>query len=74
MPSFNLGEGSGLNKITGFRIQVTGRRGTRSSKQIFSYGKLDTGSPGSSYVDFARSQYVLKKGVTGVKVWVGYSQ
>ncbi len=72
-PSPCLSQETGLNKITGFRIQVTGRRGTRSAKQILSYGKLDTGSTGSSYVDFARSHFVHKKGVTGVKVWVGYS-
>ncbi|KAJ3087763.1 hypothetical protein HK102_010342 [Quaeritorhiza haematococci] len=74
LPSPPLSQETAQGKVTGFRIQVTGRRGTRSSKQIVSYGKLDTGSAGHSYVDFGRSHYVHKKGATGVKVWIGYSR
>ena len=62
------------NKISGFMIQVKGRRGTRSSKQVLLHGKLNLGERDSEFADFARSYYVHKKGVTGVKVWVGYNR
>ncbi|KAJ3186659.1 hypothetical protein HDU85_007479 [Gaertneriomyces sp. JEL0708] len=73
-PSPTLSQGKSLGKITGFRIEVTGRRGTRSSTQRLAYGRLGTGDIGGSTVDFARSLYVHKKGVTGVKVWIGYGR
>jgi ribosomal protein S3 len=73
-PSYCLSNATSLGKITGYRIEVTGRRGTRSSKQTVSHGKIDNPDIGASYADFARSWYVHKKGVSGVKVWVGYSK
>ncbi|TPX66251.1 hypothetical protein SpCBS45565_g04587 [Spizellomyces sp. 'palustris'] len=74
LPSPTLDAKSAIGKITGFRIEVTGRRGTRSSTQRFAYGKLGTGNVGGAYVDFARSLYVHKKGATGIKVWIGYGR
>ncbi|KAJ3020919.1 hypothetical protein HKX48_009523 [Thoreauomyces humboldtii] len=74
LPSPSLAKETQLGKITGFRIEVTGRRGTRSATQRFGYGRLGTGNVGGAYVDFAKSLYVHKKGVTGVKVWIGYGR
>ncbi|TPX60222.1 hypothetical protein PhCBS80983_g01895 [Powellomyces hirtus] len=74
LPSPSLANGTHLGKITGFRIEVTGRRGTRSATTRFGYGRLGTGNVGAAYVDFARSLLVNKKGATGVKVWIGYGR
>ncbi|KAI8928257.1 hypothetical protein BC831DRAFT_497484 [Entophlyctis helioformis] len=70
-----LAQGSSLGKIIGFRIESKGRRGTRTSRQVVDYGRMDTGMVGALdgvFVDFGRSVYVNKKGATGVKVWVTY--
>ncbi|KAI8588151.1 hypothetical protein BDZ88DRAFT_422703 [Geranomyces variabilis] len=74
LPSPALSKQTQLGKITGFRIEVTGRRGTRSSTQRFAYGRLGTGNVGGAYVDFAKSVWVNKKGATGVKVYIGYGR
>ena len=71
-PSSPLLNGSASGKIMGFRIQVKGRKGSRSVKQIVSYGKLDSNNSGKSFVDFGRSVYVHKRGSTGIKVTIGY--
>ncbi|KAI9096574.1 hypothetical protein DFS34DRAFT_650667 [Phlyctochytrium arcticum] len=73
LPSPTLSSASALGKITGFRMEITGRRGSRSSTQRFAYGRLGT-TDMNSYVDFGKSYFVHKKGVTGVKVWVGYGR
>ncbi|KAI8821029.1 uncharacterized protein EV422DRAFT_506249 [Fimicolochytrium jonesii] len=74
MPSPTLQNGNAVGKITGFRIEVTGRRGNRSATQRYGYGRLGSGSVADSYVDFAKSLLVNKKGSTGVKVWIGYGR
>ncbi|KAL2913647.1 hypothetical protein HK105_206807 [Polyrhizophydium stewartii] len=71
-----LEHGTSLGKILGFRIVVKGRRGTRTSKQVVSFGRMDTGATAALdgvFVDYGRSHYVNKKGSTGVKAWVTYS-
>ena len=63
-------------RITGFRIQIKGRNGSRSSRKVVSYGSIANGKSGSitgSMVDYGSSHFVHpKRGVTGVKVWIGY--
>ena len=76
-PSPTLFTSSAIGKITGFRITVSGRRGTRSVKQTLSCGSIGSSKggpskPGGGRVDFAVSSWVHKKGQSGVKVWVGY--
>ena len=61
-------------KITGLRIELRGRRGTRSAKQYYAVGRLDTSDVGSAFVDFGKAMYTHSKGTSGVKVWVGYGQ
>ena len=63
-------------RITGFRIQIKGRNGSRSARKVVSYGSISNGRSGSitgSMVDYGYSHFVHpKRGVTGVKVWIGY--
>ncbi|KAI9209557.1 uncharacterized protein BJ171DRAFT_453703 [Polychytrium aggregatum] len=73
-PSEALETGMALGKITGFRIQVKGRRGTRSVTNLVHYGSLGAGDIHNAYTDFGRSLFITKRGVTGVKVWVGYAK
>jgi hypothetical protein len=72
-PNLSLLQGSALGKITGFRIEAKGRKGSRSQTQVVHYGKLGRGDIAKSCVDFGKSFYVHKKGVTGIKVTIGYS-
>jgi ribosomal protein S3 len=58
--------------VLGYRIIVTGRRGSRSSKQVVSFGRLDS-RVGASWLDFGSSHLVTKKGAMGVRVWILYS-
>jgi hypothetical protein len=62
-------------KVTGFRIEVKGRMGSRSRRDVVQYGKFgfsrSAGVKGSM-VDFARGLYITKRGTTGVKVYVAY--
>jgi hypothetical protein len=73
-PSSTLGKESNAGKIAGYRIEVNGRRGSRSVKSVVSYGKLDSKDLVGSGVDFARSHFVTKRGSTGVKVWIAYAK
>ncbi|KAJ3288680.1 hypothetical protein HK104_008036 [Borealophlyctis nickersoniae] len=73
-PSNLLDAGSSAGKILGFRIQLKGRVGTRSRKQMFFYGKLEQRESDRSHVDFAKSQFTAKNGANGVKVWVAYGR
>ena len=61
-------------KVVGFRIEVKGRTGSRSARRCLAYGSLASGKVGmfGSFVDFGKSSYVTKRGVSGVKVWVQY--
>jgi hypothetical protein len=65
-----------LGRIQGFRIEIKGRNGSRSSRKVLSYGKLNTGRLDpitGSMVDYGCSAYTNpKRGVVGVKVWVSY--
>ncbi|KAJ1554952.1 hypothetical protein HK096_011256 [Nowakowskiella sp. JEL0078] len=63
-----------LQKISGFRIQVNGKRGTRASKSVVFYGRMVTGDSDKTLVDFSLTSYTDKKGSTGVRVWVGYER
>ena len=72
-PIQQLTNASALGKITGFRLQVSGRKTTRTQSETVRYGRLATGQQGQSYVDFGRSSYVTRRGVTGVKVWISYA-
>jgi hypothetical protein len=74
-PIASLENESSMGKIVGFRIEVKGRVGSRSMRRAVNYGSLDVGKIGpmtGTYVDFGRSNYVTKRGVTGVKVWIAY--
>lgn len=73
-PHYALTHETGLNRILGFRIEVKGRRGSRSMKSGLSYGRLDRSAAGSSHVDFAKSFFVSKRGISGVKVWINYGK
>jgi hypothetical protein len=67
---------SPIGKVIGFRIEVKGRTGSRSARRIMHYGVLNSGKTGAmtgSYLDFAKSTYVTKRGATGVKVWIAYA-
>ncbi|KAJ3413411.1 hypothetical protein HDV05_008052 [Chytridiales sp. JEL 0842] len=72
-PLSTLSNSTPLNKVCGFRIEVNGRRGTRANRQVMHYGKLFTKDSDRSFVDFGRSGYFNKKGASGVRVWIGYS-
>lgn len=72
-PNACLTAGSALGKVLGYRIIVTGRRGSRSSKQVISFGKLDSRKISSSWLDYGSSHLVTKKGSMGVRVWILYS-
>jgi hypothetical protein len=72
-PNPCLLEGNALGKITGFRIEVKGRKGSRSVRQLVSYGKIGSSDISKTCVDFAKSYFVQKKGASGVKVTIGYS-
>ncbi|TPX44212.1 hypothetical protein SeMB42_g04413 [Synchytrium endobioticum] len=72
-PVQQLANVSALGKIVGFRIQVSGRKTTRTATDTVRYGRLATGQQGQSHVDFGRSSYVTRRGVTGVKVWISYA-
>lgn len=76
-PSTHLSSGDPLGKVTGFRIQIKGRKGSRRVKQVFSFGALNIGKLGvleGSHVDFGRSTiFSPRQGIRSVKVWVGYS-
>ncbi|KAJ3361466.1 spermatogenesis-associated protein 17 [Kappamyces sp. JEL0680] len=53
-----------LGRICGFRIEVKGRNGSRSSRKVVSYGSLSSGKIGSitgSMVDFGKSYFVHPK-------------
>lgn len=72
----NDDEGNIESRITGFRIQVKGRSGSRSTKKVVSYGYLanrKAGAINGSMVDYGYAQFTdPKRGTTGVKVWIGY--
>jgi hypothetical protein len=59
-------------KITGFRIQVKGRRGLRSQKSVLTFGKMGIKEMDRTFVDFGRTAFVGRRGSNGVKVWIGY--
>lgn len=73
-PVMSMENETSVGRVTGFRIEVKGRSGSRSLRRVLSYGSLDSGrvGPFGSMVDFAKSSYVTKRGVTGVKVWIAY--
>ncbi|KAJ3214330.1 hypothetical protein HDU67_001771 [Dinochytrium kinnereticum] len=73
-PSPLLATHSPVGKVTGFRIEVNGRRGTRAMRQVMHYGKLATKDSYNSHVDYGRASYYNKKGSTGVRIWVGYGR
>jgi hypothetical protein len=73
-PSTTLAKEVAAGKIAGYRIEVNGRRGSRSVKSVVSYGRLASKDLVGSGVDFARSHFVTKRGSTGVKVWIAYGQ
>ncbi|KAJ3055012.1 hypothetical protein HK097_000091 [Rhizophlyctis rosea] len=73
-PYRTFDSGSPVGKILGFRLEVKGRRGSRSMRQTYSYGKLGVGDIAGTELDFARSVFVNKKGASGVKVWVAYGR
>ncbi|KAJ3041125.1 hypothetical protein HDV00_009839 [Rhizophlyctis rosea] len=73
-PCSTFDSGSPVNRILGFKIQSKGRRGDRSVKQVYSYGKLAQTDTANSMMDFARSHFITKKGATGVKVWITYGR
>lgn len=73
-PSETLKNNESVGKIVGFRLQVKGRRGSRSKKDVFGYGTLGLGDIGSYFVDFGRSHYITKRGAIGVRVWVSYAK
>ncbi|KXS19589.1 hypothetical protein M427DRAFT_132078 [Gonapodya prolifera JEL478] len=65
----------GEGKITGFRVELSGRRGLRSARSRVAYGRLGTNSYGTTHVDFGRAYYVSRRaGTMGVRVWVGYER
>ncbi|KAJ3328352.1 hypothetical protein HDU76_010127 [Blyttiomyces sp. JEL0837] len=74
LPSPTYATQNSVGKITGFRIEVNGRRGTRTNKQILYYGKLATKDSARTFVDFGKADFYNKKGSTGVKVWIGYAR
>jgi hypothetical protein len=59
-------------KITGFRIQVKGRRGLRSQKSVMTFGKMGIKDIDRTFVDFGKTAFVGRRGSNGVRVWVGY--
>ncbi|KAJ3319317.1 hypothetical protein HDV06_006425 [Boothiomyces sp. JEL0866] len=66
-----------IGRIQGFCIQVKGRNGARSMKREYRYGSIDAGNVaklGGTMVDFGKSSFTTKRGVTGVKVWVAYGK
>ncbi|KAJ3270826.1 hypothetical protein HDV01_007375 [Terramyces sp. JEL0728] len=66
-----------IGRIQGFCIQVKGRNGARSMKREYRYGSIDAGNIaklGGTMVDFGKSSFTTKRGVTGVKVWVAYGK
>ena len=74
-PQQNLETMTNQGKVLGFRIEVKGRRGTRSSRQVVLYGKLNMGLTNGingSKVDFGRSVFITKRGSNGVKVYIQY--
>ncbi|KAJ3099457.1 hypothetical protein HDU97_003032 [Phlyctochytrium planicorne] len=73
-PSHLLATNSPIGKITGFRIEVNGRRGTRAARQVVHYGKLATKDSHNALVDYGRSSFFNKKGSTGVRIWIGYGR
>ncbi|TPX33035.1 hypothetical protein SmJEL517_g03972 [Synchytrium microbalum] len=72
-PNQQLTSASPLGKVVGYRIQVSGRKTTRTVTDTVRYGRLSTGQQGTSYVDFGKTSYVTRRGVTGVKVWIAYA-
>lgn len=72
-PSTILSEGNPANRVIGFRIEMKGRRVSRTMKTMLFSGKIAR-SCGSAYVDSAKSHFVTKRGVTGIKVWINYSK
>ena len=73
-PSPSLLNSSKDGKLCGYRVTVTGRRGTRTSTQTVNYGRLHTGSIDSSAVDFGLASFVGKRGSTGVRAWVSFGR
>ncbi|KAI9336190.1 hypothetical protein DFJ73DRAFT_850634 [Zopfochytrium polystomum] len=63
-----------VGRVTGFRIEVNGRRGTRANRQVMQHGKLATNQTAKSFVDYGRADFYNKKGSTGVRVWIGYGR
>lgn len=61
-------------KVRGFRVDVRGRKGPRSLVQVIKYGKLGLKRFSTDYVDFGKSYYLHKLGITGVKAWVAYER
>ena len=62
-------------KVQGIRIQIKGRRGPRSVKQVLQYGVLSFSKHSgvtTGKVDYGQSVYVGKNGSTGVKVYISY--
>ncbi|KAJ1547638.1 hypothetical protein HK405_005313 [Cladochytrium tenue] len=65
------GSGGAAGRVTGFRIEINGRRGTRAARQVLQHGRLATNNSSESYVDYGSAAFYGKKGATGVRVWVG---
>ncbi|KAI8901849.1 hypothetical protein BC833DRAFT_617219 [Globomyces pollinis-pini] len=74
-PTVSLLTETSLGKISGFRYEIKGRTGSRSSRKSYRYGSLNCSNTSrftGSMVDFGRSSFVTKRGSTGVKVWIAY--
>ncbi|RKP02596.1 hypothetical protein CXG81DRAFT_24738 [Caulochytrium protostelioides] len=73
-PSPSLATPHYRGKITGIRLEVNGKRGTRASKQIFHVGALNINDRMNSAVEFAKDTFILRAGISGVRIWLGYAK